>query len=138
MSEAVFARVTQIARETRAALTREKRRPYDQVAAAYRDYLVATGQSIAVGPHEVVADVLRHFPRGCDLVASCYLHQRIQQDGGADWPDVWHHGGYENKQQVYVLLGELAIADITADQHGGPEVYVGPLAQPWRLWRDLA
>jgi hypothetical protein len=28
------------------------------------------------------------------------------------------------------MIGEIVV-DITADQFGGPAVYVGPLAEPW-------
>lgn len=139
MSEAMFVRITEVAQEARGLLARPERRMYGELAEAYKDYLATTGKSIEIGSREFVAAALSNFPRraDADVVASCYLRQRLQQEGLTEWPVVWHHGGYERAQHTYVLLGGLAIADITADQHGGPEVYVGPIEEPWRLWHDL-
>lgn len=44
-------------------------------------------------------------------------------------------GAYNNQSHTFIALGDLAI-DITADQFGGPPVYVGDLAAPWNRERE--
>ena len=46
------------------------------------------------------------------------------------------NGNYSNNNHTFLLLNKKTIIDITADQYGGPKVYVGPLKNPWGL-RDL-
>lgn len=43
------------------------------------------------------------------------------------------NGRFLDENHTFLLLGRDTIADITADQYGGPSVYVGPLKNPWRL-----
>lgn len=43
------------------------------------------------------------------------------------------HGKYRNEKHTFLLLGKNTIVDITADQYGGPRVYVGQLRKPWSL-----
>jgi hypothetical protein len=40
------------------------------------------------------------------------------------------NGSYDGRAHTFLLLYGLVV-DITADQFGGPEVYVGPLQAPW-------
>ena len=42
------------------------------------------------------------------------------------------NGKYENNNHTFILLNDFVV-DITADQYGGPKVYVGTLKRPWAL-----
>lgn len=42
------------------------------------------------------------------------------------------NGKYSDQNHTFLLL-ENQIIDITADQYGGPKVYVGVLKEPWML-----
>ena len=42
-------------------------------------------------------------------------------------------GSYENQKHTFLLVNKKVVVDITADQFGGPEVYVGSLISPWSL-----
>ncbi|MDP3882297.1 MAG: hypothetical protein Q8Q31_05460 [Nanoarchaeota archaeon] len=66
------------------------------------------------------------FPRlNCGLT-SVYL-QKVLRRGEII------KGYYENNPHTFLLIDNLHIVDITADQYQGPEVYVGPLTSPWSL-----
>ena len=41
-------------------------------------------------------------------------------------------GKYDKYRHTFLMVGKQVI-DITADQYGGPEVYVGKLKSPWTL-----
>ena len=43
------------------------------------------------------------------------------------------NGRYEKEDHTFLLVYESVVVDITADQYGGPEVYVGPLQNPWSI-----
>lgn len=45
---------------------------------------------------------------------------------------VVRHGRYGTEGHTVLMVGSL-IVDITADQFGGPRVYVGALQLPWRF-----
>ena len=64
--------------------------------------------------------------------ASCYLAAEYLLYLTGEGEVVY--GGYETPTKIrahaYLRIGET-IADITADQFGGPETYVGPLVRPW-------
>lgn len=44
-------------------------------------------------------------------------------------------GAYRNRPHTFIVLpGRVrTVVDVTADQYGGPPVYVGPVADPWKL-----
>jgi hypothetical protein len=42
------------------------------------------------------------------------------------------NGKYKGQNHTF-LLSNNTIIDITADQYGGPRIYVGPLKKPWIL-----
>lgn len=42
-------------------------------------------------------------------------------------------GSYLGNPHTFLMLGGEQVIDITADQYGGPEVYVGKIRQPWKL-----
>ncbi|MDR3547648.1 MAG: hypothetical protein P4M11_05170 [Candidatus Pacebacteria bacterium] len=62
------------------------------------------------------------FPLGNCGLATLYLKEKI---GGT-----LVQGKYENADHTF-LLNDQVVIDITADQFGGPKVYVGPLKSPW-------
>jgi len=63
------------------------------------------------------------FPRlNCGL-ASVYLRQVLGTGQII-------RGRYGNKKHTFLLI-DGKVVDITADQYGGPKVYVGPLRKPW-------
>ena len=65
------------------------------------------------------------FPNlNCGL-ASLYLRHRLGEGRVVQ-------GMYGTQNHTFLLVGDLA-ADITADQYGGPKVYVGRLRSPWTL-----
>ncbi|MEK9167885.1 MAG: hypothetical protein AAB769_00945 [Patescibacteria group bacterium] len=64
------------------------------------------------------------FPRGNCGIASLYLKKEL---GGEIV-----RGKYGKHNHTFLLIDNTVI-DITADQFGGPEVYVGPLQHPWTL-----
>jgi hypothetical protein len=41
-------------------------------------------------------------------------------------------GEYSGQRHTFLMIGQL-IVDITADQYGGPELYIGPLVEPWSV-----
>ncbi len=47
------------------------------------------------------------------------------------------NGNYKDNNHTFLLLendvNKIFIIDITADQYGGPSIYVGPLQAPWTL-----
>lgn len=65
----------------------------------------------------------RIFPKGNCGLATVYLKHVI---GAGEVVE----GQYIVEPHQFLTIGSLAV-DITADQFGGPEVYVGPLDLPW-------
>jgi hypothetical protein len=59
-------------------------------------------------------------------IASVYLQYRLKTGAVL-------RGSYDGEPHTFLDLGEDKIADITADQYGGPVVYVGPLQSPWSV-----
>jgi hypothetical protein len=65
------------------------------------------------------------FPElNCGL-ASIYLKDKLKKG-------IIVQGTYAGENHTFLLINQIVI-DITADQYGGPEVYVGPLEEPWKL-----
>jgi hypothetical protein len=70
-------------------------------------------------------DAAKLFPAmNCGL-ASVYLQHKLHQGEIV-------YGSYDGHNHAFLSLGETII-DITADQFGGPKVYVGPPEKPWSL-----
>jgi hypothetical protein len=75
---------------------------------------------------------LPNFPDGNCGVASIYLKHRLE--GGE-----LRNGTFHGLTHVVLDLSEVVlqyddlISDITADQFGGPKIYVGPMRDPWSL-----
>jgi len=42
-------------------------------------------------------------------------------------------GSYMGNPHTFLMLGSEQIIDITADQYGGPKIYIGKIKQPWEL-----
>lgn len=67
----------------------------------------------------------RMFPQlNCGLT-TCYLQTVL---GGKIV-----QGTYKNNSHTFLLLQNTFVVDITADQYGGPKVYVGTLRNPWTI-----
>ncbi len=62
------------------------------------------------------------FPKLCCGLASVYLRHRLAEG-------VVHCGSYAGQPHT-VLVVRGWVVDVTADQFGGPGVYVGPLVPP--------
>ncbi|MEK6826458.1 MAG: hypothetical protein AABX90_02415 [Nanoarchaeota archaeon] len=41
-------------------------------------------------------------------------------------------GSYKDKNHTFPLIDGNTVVDITADQYGGPKIYVGLLRKPWQ------
>ncbi len=66
------------------------------------------------------------FPKlNCGL-ASVYLKHKLKSGRII-------HGYYKNNKHTFLSLSNNFIIDITADQFGGPRIYLGPLQSPWKL-----
>ncbi len=68
------------------------------------------------------------FPRLCCGLASVHLRSCL---GGG----VVTRGFYGPSPHTFLVIRSLVV-DITADQFGGPEVYVGPLKLPWAVGQE--
>lgn len=105
---------------------------WDKLQELYRKWVEEfgnVGHQIAlslVGLPRMIANAQSTFPKGCCGMASCLLASRIPNAQLV-------HGLYECPQQephTWVMVDDLVL-DITADQFGGPPVYIGPLEKPW-------
>lgn len=67
------------------------------------------------------------FPQSNCGLASLYLKKKL---GGKVV-----RGKYGKHNHTFLLVENIVI-DITADQFGGPRVYVGPLQLPWALRKN--
>ena len=65
------------------------------------------------------------FPNGNCGLASLYLKEKL---GGEVV-----RGKYGEHDHTFLLVDGTVI-DITADQFGGPKIYIGPLQFPWSLY----
>lgn len=81
---------------------------------------------------EDIDSFVRHagnlFPKlNCGL-ATVYLRHKLGVGNIVN-------GKYRDEDHTFLLLGNNnekgIVADITADQYGGPDIYVGPLQSPW-------
>jgi len=92
----------------------------------------ATNQELLLGLYRGYADVgdtlkfinkaKEIFPNGNCGLASLYLKEKL---GGEVV-----QGKYAKHNHTFLLVDGTVI-DITADQFGGPKIYVGPLQSPW-------
>ena len=42
-------------------------------------------------------------------------------------------GSYKGNNHTFLMIDKNTIVDITADQYGGPAIYIGPLISPWKI-----
>jgi len=42
-------------------------------------------------------------------------------------------GKYKKQDHTFLFLGNKIVVDITADQYGGPKIYIGPIKEPWSV-----
>ena len=68
------------------------------------------------------------FPAGNGSLASLYLQSVLGGEVRRGW--------YKSENHTFLVLEEKIVVDITADQHGGPPVYVGPLRYPYTIGRE--
>ncbi len=68
------------------------------------------------------------FPAGNSGLASVYLRSVLGGEVMQGW--------YREHVHTFLVLEDRIVVDITADQFGGPEVYVGPLRCPYFKRRE--
>lgn len=72
---------------------------------------------------EFIPRALELFPKlNCGL-CSVYLQHLLQKG-------ILINGSFGHFSHSFLLVDDKVI-DITADQYGGPRIYVGPLKHPW-------
>ncbi len=64
------------------------------------------------------------FPSWNCGLATAYMKDKLQSGEII-------RGKYNGSDHTFLLLDNGMIVDVTADQFGGPAVYVGPLKKPW-------
>ena len=64
------------------------------------------------------------FPKGNCGLTTVYLQHKL---GGEIM-----QGRYGHHNHTFLLINDTLV-DITADQFGGPDVYVGSVARPWSI-----
>lgn len=69
---------------------------------------------------------LRMFPRLCCGLASAVLRHRLGHGAVI-------RGAFAGEAHTVLLLDHDTIVDVTADQYGGPAVYLGPVRPPWSI-----
>ena len=80
----------------------------------------------AVNPADFVAEAARLYPIGNCGLATLYLRHRLGSGALV-------RGRYEEQPHTFLLSQGGLIVDVTADQFGGPPVYVGPTIKPWSI-----
>lgn len=90
------------------------------------------------GIRSIVQLARHYFPKGCCGVASCWLARKIPDSKLV-------HGAYQIRKKkwfglkvkvteephTWIETGDTII-DITADQFGGPKIYIGPVKEPYK------
>jgi hypothetical protein len=66
------------------------------------------------------------FPTGNCGLASLYLQNKLSSGRIVN-------GSYKKENHTFLFLEEEILVDITADQFGGPKIYIGKLKYPWKL-----
>lgn len=91
--------------------------PHQQLAELYSRY------NPNVEINSFLGEAARLFPKlNCGLT-SVYLHHVLGKGKIIN-------GSYARRNHTFLSLGNTII-DITADQFGGPKIYIGPLIAPW-------
>jgi hypothetical protein len=74
-------------------------------------------------PGQFISEAKRIFPKLSCGVATVYLKHRLGKGKII-------RGSYDRESHTFLMI-ENVVIDITADQYGGPKIYVGPLQKPW-------
>ncbi len=72
-----------------------------------------------------IQKALEAFPKGNCGLTSVYLRQFLPEAKIV-------RGHYKEQPHTFLVLQGNTVVDITADQFGGPEVYVGSFCDPWK------
>jgi hypothetical protein len=92
-------------------------------------------------PALFVERALRRFPHGGCGLSALAMREEIGEgeivQGGYEVPYVRRSGGKATWSVIviphaYLLVRNWLVVDLACAQHGGPEVYIGPLVPPWR------
>lgn len=111
-----FANIQYVAENIREKFE-QRQIPNKELAKLYSEYNPKVNKDV------FITEAVKIFPKlNCGLT-SIYLQQIL---GGEL---VW--GKYNEHAHSFLLLDGNTIVDITADQYGGPKVYVGRLEFPW-------
>ena len=70
------------------------------------------------------------FPRLNCGIASVYLQHLLGKG-------TIQQGYYGSHNHTFLLLNDSTVIDSTADQFGGPTIYIGPLQYPWRIQQSI-
>ncbi len=111
-----------VAKAVRLALRHGRVEPV-LLARLYSDYNPVSDPAL------FVERALGMFPRLCCGLATAYVQQQLGEGTIV-------RGAYGNEGHTY-LVARGSVVDVTADQFGGPEVYVGPIVSPWRCTRPV-
>jgi hypothetical protein len=95
----------------------------DRYSPAYVTNLYRVYNPHHANPEPFVRRALEQFPRGNCVLATLCLGAVIE---GGEIVD----GYYDHLPHTFLRVGPL-IVDITADQFGEDDIYVGPLIEPW-------
>lgn len=93
--------------------------------------LYSTYNPVVVTPDTFCRRALDRFPRGACGLASLLLGFNLGTGTVI-------HGTYAGQGHTFLVFGPQLMADITADQFGGPAVHVGVLGRPWSMGTPLA
>ena len=104
----------------------------EKVAFTYRSWLNRLNLQLSEEESiQLVTEAIAMFPTGCCGLASCVLAEHL--DNATIVRGYWKAS--PPCPHTWISVGELMV-DITADQFGGPPVFVGPLEAPWSLEKD--
>lgn len=90
---------------------------------------ICNGYKATDSIQEFIQEASECFPYGNQIIASLYIREKV---GGTVT-----EGTFNSEPHAFLMLKDKRIIDITADQYGGPKVYVGPLVHPWSLPRNF-
>ena len=94
----------------------------DLLSLLYREFAVVTDM------YNFLKAAQKQFPIANSGLAGVYLQSIL---GGE-----LVGGYYKQIPHTFLFLDEKLVVDITADQFGGPRVYVGPLTYPYTTRRE--
>ncbi len=111
-------KISLLAQEVRRSFERDEI-PRSKLEKLYLDYNPIKDITI------FIQRALEAFPRGNCGLTSVYLGQFLPKAEIV-------RGHYEREPHTFLVLRKNTVIDITADQFGGPRVYVGSFRDPWK------